>query len=68
MALASTNNTPVSSGKELVLLCMDYSRYYESEDAHKEKCLAFSLDLPRESKSLRASPSGLARSRKAGSR
>ncbi len=32
MALASTNNTPVPSGKELVLLCMDY-RYYENEDA-----------------------------------
>jgi hypothetical protein len=32
MALASTNNTPVPSGKELVLLCMDY-RCYENEDA-----------------------------------
>jgi hypothetical protein len=32
MALASTNNTPVPSVKELVLLCMDY-RYYENEDA-----------------------------------
>jgi hypothetical protein len=36
--------------------------------AHKDKCLAFSLDLPRGSKSLWASPNGLARSRKAGSR
>jgi hypothetical protein len=32
MALASTINTPVPSGKELVFLCMDY-RYYENEDA-----------------------------------
>ncbi len=32
MTLASTNNTPVPSGKELVLLCMDY-KYYENEDA-----------------------------------
>jgi hypothetical protein len=32
MALASTNNIPVPSGKELVLLCMDY-RDYENEDA-----------------------------------
>ena len=35
--------------------------------AHKEKCLAFSLDLPCGSKSLRASPNGLARSKNAGS-
>jgi hypothetical protein len=35
---------------------------------YKEKSLAFSLDLPRRSKSLWASPNGLARSRKAGSR
>jgi hypothetical protein len=32
MALASTNNTPVPSGKELILLCMDY-RHNENEDA-----------------------------------
>jgi hypothetical protein len=32
MALASTNNTPVPSGKELVLLRMDY-KFYENEDA-----------------------------------
>ncbi len=37
MALfAQTNNPPLPSGKDLVLLCMDY-RYYDHDDAMNTK-------------------------------